>query len=789
MYRSTLRGICLLAALAFCLSAAFAQTRNPSSNLWRDVQQNKASSVSRSGAVNHIKASSYRLLMLEPGGMRRLLAKAPVENLSRPSSEKPPLIELPRPDGTEESFAIEEVPVMAPELAQRFPEIKTYVGRGVENPRAYVRLDFTPAGFHAQVLSGEGETYYIDPFYHLQQDFYMSYFRHDAIATDENGMPCLTEDADQETLRSLRNLAEPEATIGTQRRTYRLAQACTGEYTAFHGGTVAFGQAAIVTAINRVSGVLEVEAAIRLQLVANNSSLVYTNASTDPYTNTNTSTMRGQNQTTVDSVIGAANYDIGHVFGTGDGGIVGSIGNVCIAGQKARGVTGRASPVGDAFWIDYVIHEMGHQFGAYHTYNSCGGGQSGNNSEYEPGSGTTIMGYAGICNANENLQPNSDPYFHAVSVDSIIAYTTTGNGTCSVNTASGNQPPTVPTGAPATIPNNTPFALTAIGSDPDGDALTYCWEQYNLGVPVVPGTDNGSSPIIRSFNPAASPTRIIPRLSNLLANTTVLGEKLPTYTGAATRVLNFRVTARDNRGGVATSATVPVTVATAAGPFNVTSQNTTGLSFIGGTPFNVTWNVAGTTANGINAATVNLRFSKDGGNNFNYFLAANVPNNGGANVTLPYGSASSCRVKVEPTNNIFFAINTQNFVLTAATDSDGDGMPDSYETTNSLNPGNPADGPTDADGDGESNFEEYIAGTAANNPIDRLRITSITRASGDIALVFPSKLARTYRLERFSVVGGSPTTIASGIAGTGDNITRTDIPPGTPYFYRVIAEI
>ncbi|MEO6695084.1 MAG: zinc-dependent metalloprotease family protein, partial [Ignavibacteria bacterium] len=422
----------------------------------------------------------YNTVKTNINELRTVLRSSPFEFSDR-ASTTPLIIELPMPSGGSSRFSVTEYSMMEPGLAQHFPEIKTYNVKGIDDPYAVGKLDITMHGFHAMVLTPNGD-FFIDPYSTDETEIYISYFVSDMGSRKEQFECLVTEQKINDLINYNTDLT------GQQLRTYRLACAATGEYTAFHGGTVALGQAAIVTAINRVNGVYERDMSVRMTLVANNTNIVFTNSATDPYTNNNGVTMLGQNQTTCDNVafIGSANYDFGHVFSTGGGGVAG-LGVVCIGGSKARGVTGLPSPIGDPFYIDYVAHEMGHQFGGNHTFNSvtgsCGGGNRNASTAWEPGSGSTIMPYAGICGADD-LQSFSDAYFHTGSVTEITNYTQSGSGnSCPVITNTGNTPPsvTVPAGG-FTIPINTPFALTGSATDIENPgSLTYCWEQYDVG--------------------------------------------------------------------------------------------------------------------------------------------------------------------------------------------------------------------------------------------------------------------------------------------------------------------
>ncbi|MDX2148339.1 MAG: M12 family metallo-peptidase [Planctomycetota bacterium] len=610
------------------------------------------------GGPPWIRPSQAQYVVLDYPAMVEYLKAAPPE--ARPENagipNEPLILSLPMPDGTYERFLVVDSPVMEPGLAAKLPETRTFLGQGLDTPQAVVRFDYTPAGFHAMILSPEG-TVFIDPITRGDISHYASYYVRDY--TKPHSFQCLTQTDPNRPTSTLDRLTPVRS--GPVRREYQLAVATTGEYTAFHGGTVPAGLNAVVTAITRLNLVYENEFAIRFLLVANNDQLIFTNPDTDPYEDDNPGQMLQANTGVINQRIGAASYDVGHVFSTGGGGVAG-LGVVCGA-QKGRGVTGQPAPIGDPFVIDYVAHEVGHQFNANHSFAGCGNAQTA--TSMEPGSGSTIMAYAGIC-GSDNLQSNSDDYFHSVNFDEVLRFITTGaGGTCDTEVATGNTAPVATAPITRTIPRRTPFTLTGSATDVDGDALTYCWEERELGPAQFLGQpDNGLTASFRSFSPGASPSRTFPRIQSVLGGAFAAGER---YYDVARNPASFRLTARDNRAGAGgvNTADLNLTITDQAGPFSVTAP-AGGANWPANSAQTVTWNVANTNAAPINVANVRITMSTDGGATFPTVLAASTPNDGSHPITVPNVATNAGRIRIEAIGSYFFNVSPGNF-LTSGT--------------------------------------------------------------------------------------------------------------------------
>lgn len=635
----------LSVALLACTGFSFAQSgKSP----W------KASAPKNGIAVfeNRTTLPTKNLFELDVSSLKQELTKAPNRNSGRNTSNT--IVSFPNSEGEIEQFRVFNAPVMDPELAARYPEIKSYAGQGIDDPTATIYFSISPLGFQAMILAANKPAEFIEP-YSKDLKTYSVYKRADKRQAFTK-FDCQVMDHVQGQLSD--DLAlRPNADDATL-RTYRLAMSVTGEYTAYHGGTKALALAAINNTMTRVNGVFEKDFAVRMVLISNTDAVIYTSASSDPYGSSDAN-YNSELQSTLTSVIGNANYDIGHLMSAiGNNGNAGCIGCVCASG-KGSGFTTSTVPIGDNFDIDFVAHEMGHQFGANHTFTFSNEGTGVQN---EPGSGTTIMGYAGITGATD-VQPHSDPFFHAVSIQQVTNYVKTT--TCQTNTATGNAVPTANAGSDYTIPKGTPFVLTGSGTDANGDVLTYCWEQMNSGTSTstYPSATRTTGPAFRSFVPSTDGKRYFPRLETVKTGATSWQwEAIPTVA----RTMNFRLTVRDNRasGPANNSDDMVVTVNATAGPFAVTAPNTA-TSWPAGSTQTVTWNVAGTTANGVNAANVDILLSTDGGNTYPITILAGTPNDGTQSITVPNNPGTQNRIMVKGSNHIFFDISNANFTITA----------------------------------------------------------------------------------------------------------------------------
>ncbi len=651
----------LLIVVLLTISNSFSQNA-----IWKKITTDEVTSPV---LARESHPSEFLLYTLNMEVLKAKLATAPSRNVV--GQESNVVIAFPNPQGEMQNFKIYEASVMHPDLAVKHPEIQSYIGLGLEDKTAMIRFSTTIFGLHTMTFSGVNGTSYIDP-YSKDLKNYMVYNR--ASLTRNFAFNCGVREAEADLIpEDNDNLPQLRAS-NSLFKTYRLALSCTIEYAAYHvaaaglsGGTLAQKKAAVLAAMNvtmtRVNGVYEKDMSLTMQLIANNDAVI--NITSDNLDNNNsapTYPLLDQNQTFIDATIGNGNYDIGHVATTGAGGVA-TLGCVCTSATKARGVTGTDAPVGDPYDIDFVAHEMGHQFGGSHTFNSDQGNCSGNkttSSAYEPGSGTTIMAYAGICSP-QDVQLHSDAYLHARSIIQMIALVN-GSANCAVAVDNGNTPPVVNTGGDFTIPFGTPFVLTGSATDANNDALTYCWEQYNFNASSALATPTTTvGPNFRSFNPSASPKRYFPEFSKVLANNlTSTWEVVP----SVARTLAFSLVVRDNRsplGGQTQRGTMNLVLAN-VGPFKVTSQSTP-TAWVQNSTQTVTWDVAGTTANNINAALVNIKLSVDGGVTFPYVLAENTANDGTEDIVAPNVVSQNCRIIVEAVGNVFYALNSKTFSI------------------------------------------------------------------------------------------------------------------------------
>ena len=622
-------------------------------DLWQEVRD------ADTRAQRYIVPDAYLLYRLDWGVFN--------VQLKQVATVRQPLhLALPLPDGTFKRFELTETPVFDAELSRKYPGFTSFTGQSAEAPGSVLKMSVSPFGIHAMILSPDNAvTIFIDPVTldHADQ-VYQVYYRKDYKQDERIKYSCGTGEAHVQPNSGMEQRGVPERNTSLrsfgdcQLRSYRLALACTGEYAAFHGGTVPNVLAAYNTTMTRVNGIYERDLGVTMVLIGDTDKVIFLNGNTDPYTNNDGDAMLNQNQKAIDERIGSDKYDIGHVFSTGGGGIA-FLSSICSRFNKAKGVTGSGKPVGDPFDIDYVCHEMGHQFGANHTQNNnCNRNGA---TAVEPGSASTIMGYAGIC--QPNIQTNSDGYFHGISINEIHNHVVLGTGnTCATFVDVPNSKPIVEVAASEyIIPISTPFLLTATAYDQNEPELTYCWEQMdNRTASMPPSSRNANGPLFRSLLPQLSPTRYFPDLENRYRT----WEVLP----SVERTMNFKCTVRDNHPGNGCTEDVNVKVNTTAnaGPFEVTNPNLSSVRWPVGTTQPVTWEVAKTDQAPVNCQFVDIYLSVNGGRSYPHLLASQVPNTGIYDIAVPSMPTKSARIMVKSSDNIFFDVSNNNFEITSS---------------------------------------------------------------------------------------------------------------------------
>ncbi|MEO8533109.1 MAG: reprolysin-like metallopeptidase [Flavobacterium sp.] len=654
-----MKKLLLFILIIFCCTSISAQN----DGLWQKVS---ATSVFNRKVTSEDSEKLY--FKLNTAFLKEKLSAATDKKSKSNTSE----ITVPGTNGLLERFTVWESSNFDPELQAKYPDIRAYEGNGIDDKSAKIHFSVSPAGVQSMVLRVDKNTEFIESNPDDKSQYVVFSSKSDL---SKSALICSTKELSGNQKTSKNSLASKETSNNKVFKTLKLALSCTGEYAAYFGGTKAGALGGMNATLTRVNGIFNRDLAIKLVLIANNDAVIYTNASTDPYSIASEGADGAWNdevQTTLTNVIGNSAYDIGHLFGaTGGGGNAGCIGCICVNPTSSE-PTGKGSaftspsngkPEGDTFDIDFVIHEFGHQLGAYHTFSFDSGERT--NVNVEPGSGSTIMGYAGVSEGYD-VQTNSDDYFAYVSILQI--QNTLSSVSCPVSTALTNNPPTISAGADYTIPKGTAFVLKGTGSDSEGDTISYCWEE-NDNATSTSGETSKAYPtkpdgaLFRSFLPVSSPVRYMPQLQSVLEN------KLSTTwesVSTVARTLNFTLTGRDNaaQGTAQTKTDAMVVVVNAnAGPFAVTSQNTDNIGWANGSQQTIAWSVNNTNTLA-GSSNVNIKLSTDGGLTFPVTLVSNTPNDGSEVIIVPADiKATACRLLIEPTANIYYAVNSNKFAI------------------------------------------------------------------------------------------------------------------------------
>ncbi len=610
--------------------------------------------------------------------LKKILDKAPMEF----TNAQPLVFEIPLPQYGLVKFKIEESPVYAPQLRAKYPIFKSFSAVGADRAEFNARFDYTLNGFHALINTPEGEVY-IDPFATEQTAFYIAYFAKNHERKDVLNVPLCGNKHEDSHFIDEKNPFEHTAVERSSAdlvtiRKYRLALVATGEFSQKHGGTKPKVLSQLVTLANRCNKKFNDEVAIRFELVAKNDTIIFLDPATDPFPKGNLgSAILGLSTSVIKPRIGDANYDMGHSLtgGCTDVGGVANGGVIC-TGNKGGGMSCDQGGSTDQFAMTIMCHEMGHQFSASHTMSSCDGvdqNQVSSSSAIEPGSGSTIMSYDGSCGSS-NV---TGKYWHELadvysvgSLEQIMDFSRTQVGnSCPERITSTNHIPSIniPLSDGFSIPIGTPFELTAIGSDEDNNPLLYSWEQADGGAYVPLGTkktQQGNT--FRVFAPISSPTRLFPKLSEVLSGNATKVELLPD----TTRTYTFRCTARDNsaNGGGTIWDEVVFKSSHLAGPFKLTYPNAVTDTMQNSEYTVIKWDVANTDKAPVNCKRVNIFLSTDGGNTFPITLLKNTINDGSEGVIIPSNiTGSKVRVKIAAADNIFLNISKKDATVVNST--------------------------------------------------------------------------------------------------------------------------
>ncbi len=668
----------ILIALSF-----FFSTHVFAAPLWEDIDKDFLASTKQLRVMPSESASpaynAVRRLLLDERGLHQILFTATAkENKSvNGITSRNTIFNLPLPDGSMLPVTATEYSIMSQTLADKFPQFKSWKIEAMNGKNIQGSINFTAMGFHAMLMLENGDTVFIDPdklttAVDVQEK--QSKRRYNSFSKRENqhlfqrAMP-IKEILIQKLRRDSKKVLKPQAKAAKALLTYQLALAATAEYTILNGGTKEKALSAMYITIDRVNTIYQRDLAIKLELVGTDK-LIYLNSQSDPYTNADAYAMIQENIANLDAVIGVNNYDIGHLFGGAGTGGLALLSGVCrteTGAHKAGGVTGSSSPNGSTFDIDYVAHEIGHQLGATHTFNStkgnCGNGNREASASVEPGSGSTIMSYAGICN-EDNLQIGSDAVFHAVSIEQIHNYTRNEAG-CGTFSNTMNNAPTLAAVQSYHIPKDTPFVLTAYADDSDisvngiKDSLTYTWDELDISETTVElGIDSGTNPLFRSHLPSSANQRYFPELKTLFDGFPIRGEVMP----QTSRELNFATSVRDGKGGITRRDSQ---IIISGNPFKITSH-TSSYVYHPNDEIEIRWNEAGTSWSPINCNLVDIKLLTEDSTTQDLLLK--TANDGTETIILSelIHPVTNARLMVACSDNIFFALSQGSITVANA---------------------------------------------------------------------------------------------------------------------------